>query len=160
MSPVSLAFLIVTISYSLDALPFKLHPKIVGGTPASPREFPYQVSLQAFNNFESIWDPICGGIIINSTTILSAAHCVLYNQRTNKDVTKFRVIAGEYNLEVREDSEQERLVESALPHPDWDSFNYRNDIGLYVLSEPLMFNDWVQPMKLPPKGHVSTGNLL
>lgn len=44
--------------------------RIVGGDIATIGQFPYQVSLQSYN------EHICGGSIISSTHILTAAHCV------------------------------------------------------------------------------------
>lgn len=44
--------------------------KIVGGDNASPGQFPYQVSLRKNKSH------FCGGSIIDSRTILTAAHCV------------------------------------------------------------------------------------
>jgi len=49
--------------------------KIVGGTIATPGEFPYQISLQRPSG--SSWSQSCGGSIYNEKTILTAAHCVI-----------------------------------------------------------------------------------
>lgn len=43
---------------------------IVGGNNAMGGQFPYQISLQYYGQH------ICGGSIISSTQILTAAHCV------------------------------------------------------------------------------------
>jgi len=44
--------------------------KIVGGDFAFEGQFPYQVSLFLDSSF------FCGGSLISSTTVLTAAHCV------------------------------------------------------------------------------------
>lgn len=44
--------------------------RIIGGEEAKDGEFPYQVSVQVFN------DHNCGGAIVSSKWILTAAHCV------------------------------------------------------------------------------------
>lgn len=46
---------------------------IVGGTPAALGEFPHQVSLQSSPSYSSHF---CGGSIIASDRVLTAAHCV------------------------------------------------------------------------------------
>ncbi|ESN95801.1 hypothetical protein HELRODRAFT_155168 [Helobdella robusta] len=47
-------------------------PSIVGGIEARPNEFPWQVSLQSKSGFH-----YCGGSVINSKWVLTAAHCVV-----------------------------------------------------------------------------------
>ena len=55
-------------------------PEIVGGTPATPGQFPYQVAL-VFRDAPGI--PVrgqfCGGSLIAPDTVLTASHCVIYD---------------------------------------------------------------------------------
>ena len=48
--------------------------RIVGGTYATQREFPFMVSLQT-----PLGDHSCGGVILTASEILTAAHCCLPN---------------------------------------------------------------------------------
>merc|ERR1719158_2442603 len=48
--------------------------RIVGGAPALPYQFPWQVVLYYYSG-DSL---LCGGSIISTKTILTAAHCVAY----------------------------------------------------------------------------------
>lgn len=45
-------------------------PQIVGGVPAEVGDFPYLVSMQLSGRH------YCGGSLLDSTTVLTAAHCV------------------------------------------------------------------------------------
>lgn len=83
-------------------------PEVVGGTPADPGEFPYQVAL-VFPDAPGI--PIrgqfCGGSLISPDTVLTAAHCVVWDIRRTPDgrlqpvtvpASAIEVIAGTTDL--------------------------------------------------------------
>lgn len=48
--------------------------KIVGGTEVTPNSLPFQISLQRKSG--NTYAHMCGGSILDETTILDAAHCV------------------------------------------------------------------------------------
>lgn len=50
-----------------------LKPRVIGGSYAARKQFPYQVglSLEVFGSY--YW---CGGVIIGERYVLTAAHCV------------------------------------------------------------------------------------
>ncbi|XP_069107720.1 trypsin beta-like isoform X2 [Argopecten irradians] len=54
--------------------------RIVGGGEATIRDNPWQVSLRSNNNH------ICGGVILNATVILTAAHCLGSSTHTSYSV--------------------------------------------------------------------------
>lgn len=56
--------------------------EIVGGTSASLADFPYIVSLTISGNL------LCGGVLLNANTVLTAAHC------SDIDPTTAKVRAG------------------------------------------------------------------
>ncbi|KAM9247103.1 trypsin I-P1-like [Leptosomus discolor] len=107
--------------------------KIVGGYTCAANSVPYQVSLNSGFHF-------CGGSLINSQWVLSAAHC--YKPR-------FQVQLGKHNLAVTELTEQ--LISSAkvIRHPGFSSATANNDIMLIKLAEPAQLNQAVQPVPLP-----------
>lgn len=49
--------------------------RIVGGQPADKNEYPWQVALKRTGSRK----PFCGGSILSSDTVLTAAHCELDN---------------------------------------------------------------------------------
>lgn len=66
----------------------KLQGRIVNGNEAESKQFPYQVSLRSVSSKGA---SICGGSIISSSFVLTAAHCT-------KGYSKFEVGVGSNNL--------------------------------------------------------------
>ncbi|KAF5278811.1 hypothetical protein FQR65_LT03498 [Abscondita terminalis] len=89
--------------------------RIIGGHDADFGEFPYQVSLQYRNRH------FCGGSIIASKWILTAAHCV-----------------DGYRLRISR----------AIVHEQFYQNQLKNDIALIVLSENVRISSSVQTVPL------------
>jgi len=107
---------------------------VVNGTPAAPGSVPHQVSLQDAEGH------ICGGSIVNATTIVTAAHCL-----EGLDPTALSIRAGAVNLTT--DDGQVRNVVSASSHPDYAQTGI-GDIATLKLDRPLDFNADVAPIAL------------
>ncbi|XP_023554855.1 coagulation factor IX isoform X2 [Octodon degus] len=109
--------------------------RVVGGENAKPGQFPWQVLLK------SDTEAFCGGSIINEKWVVTAAHCI-------HPGIKIEVVAGEYNIEKKEDTEQRRNVIQIIPHHSYNaSFNkYSHDIALLELDKPLTLNSYVTPI--------------
>ncbi|XP_030043505.1 trypsin [Microcaecilia unicolor] len=122
------AFLGAVVAFPIDD-----YDKIVGGYTCGRNALPYQVSLNAGYHF-------CGGSLINSQWVVSAAHC--YNTRIN-------VRLGEHNIATSEGTEQ--FIDSAkvIRHPSYNSRTLDNDIMLIKLSSAATLNAYVQPVALP-----------
>uniref|UniRef100_A0A672IHL7 pancreatic elastase II n=1 Tax=Salarias fasciatus TaxID=181472 RepID=A0A672IHL7_SALFA len=122
--------------------------RVVAGEDATPHSWPWQVSLQSDSSGR--WSHVCGGSLISSEWILTAAHCI--NDRYN-----YRVELGKHSLEASEDgSIAQRPVVHALCllYGFFARFFYRNDIALIKLSSPVTFSDTIQPACLPDQGLV------
>ncbi|XP_058810750.1 chymotrypsin-2-like [Phymastichus coffea] len=110
-------------------------PRIVGGKDASEGAYPYQVSLRRPTHF-------CGGSILNSRWILTAAHCV--QNREHTDVT---VVAGTVLLNSTDG--QTYQSEYIVWHNGFNMLVLRNDIALIRVDRDIQFNDKVRPISLP-----------
>jgi len=112
---------------------------IVGGVEAEKGEFPFIVGLRKGAHY-------CGGSIVNSEWIVTAAHC------SQSLPSAYSVVAGDhYNDEV-EESEQIRSVVEVIVHPDYNALKIDNDIAMMRISPPFNFDDFVQPIFIAPSG--------
>lgn len=94
---------------------------IVQGTRASPGEFTYLASLQTFQGFH-----FCAGVLIDTKTIVTAAHCVANGQ------TNFQIKLNTINIR------QGNLVRprAITVNPGYNGQGVDNDIAVIELTQP------------------------
>ncbi|XP_053431505.1 chymotrypsin-C [Nycticebus coucang] len=121
-----------------------LSARVVGGENAIPHSWPWQISLQYLK--DDTWRHTCGGTLIASNFVLTAAHCIS-NSRT------YRVALGKNNLEVPdEEGSLIVAVDTIHVHEKWNSLLVRNDIALIKLAEHVELSDTIQVACLPEEG--------
>ena len=101
--------------------------RIVGGENADQATWGWVVSLSIANTY------ICGGSIISSSWILTAAHCV-YDHIGSPII----VYAGSTTRWI---GSQTRQVEQVIVHSDYQPTSYANDVALLRLASPLRMAD-------------------
>jgi len=111
--------------------------KIVGGVEASENEYPWQVGLISS---QTSTRPFCGGSLISSKEVLTAAHC------TQSGVSW--VLLGEHDL-TASDGEQRLQVCSVTDHPQYDG-QVSYDFSILTLCNEVAFRTDIQPACLPP----------
>jgi secreted trypsin-like serine protease len=102
--------------------------KIVGGEQAETDTWGWAVSIRVSNSH------ICGGSVISSTYILTAAHCLA----SLKSISTLSVNAGSTYLSV---IRQQRSASQIYIHQNYDAKTFVNDIAVIGLSSPLNMND-------------------
>ncbi|KFP28603.1 Coagulation factor IX, partial [Colius striatus] len=124
----------------------KTETRIVGGSDSTRGEVPWQVHL-----VNSHGVGFCGASIINERWVVTAAHCL----QPGDNVT---AVAGEYNTNQDDHTEQRRKVVKILPHPTYDANvnKHHNDIALLELDSPLSFNSYVTPICLGNREFTNT----
>ena len=89
---------------------------------------------------------LCGGTLISSTHVLTAAHCV-ENKETRIDYhpSQIKVHLGEHNIDTTLGSD----VAEVIKHSRYNSATVDNDYAILRLSQPVSFTDKVSPACLP-----------
>ncbi|XP_023648055.1 serine protease 27-like [Paramormyrops kingsleyae] len=114
-----------------------LNTKIVGGEDAPPGSWPWQASLKQNGSH------ICGGSLINSIWVVTAAHCI-----GSESPHDWEVFVGLQTQEGSNPNGQGSVVSRVIVHPLYDSQTHDNDIALMQLSATVTFTDYVQPVCL------------
>ncbi|XP_056241364.1 chymotrypsin-like elastase family member 2A isoform X1 [Seriola aureovittata] len=119
--------------------------RVVGGDDVRENSWPWQVSLQyrSGSNFYHT----CGGTLISSQWVLTAAHCI--SSRT------YRVYLGKHNLKSNNEVGSIAISPAKIiVHENWDSYRIRNDIALIKLETPVTFSDTIMAACLPTSGDI------
>lgn len=116
--------------------------RIVNGEIATPHQFPYQVALLSTMD-QGVG--LCGGAVISTRTVLTAAHCV--------DIaSESTIIYGAHNRLIIEPSQQRlRVVAAAgqiILHPQWTPSLIQNDVATLQTATPVTLNAFVQIIPL------------
>ena len=117
-------------------------PKIIGGKPAPPGAFPWQVSLGVSWIADPFSAHFCGGSILSGKWILTAAHCA--ERLTPGQVV---VTAGTNQLVA---GATRRNVNRIIVHRSYNRQNQDNDIALLELRDPLPTGLAIQTVELFP----------
>ncbi|KAI4570722.1 hypothetical protein MJT46_006239 [Ovis ammon polii x Ovis aries] len=126
-------FIFLALLGAAVAFPVDDDDKIVGGYTCGANTVPYQVSLNSGYHF-------CGGSLINSQWVVSAAHCYK---------SGIQVRLGENNINVVEGNEQFISASKSIVHPSYNSNTLNNDIMLIKLKSAASLNSRVASVSLP-----------
>merc|ERR1712212_822856 len=88
----------------------------------------------------------------------SAGHCVQGEDTSSP--SHLQIVAGEYDQESKEGSEQTIVLSKIIQHEDYVGMAISNDISLLKFSEPLTFTEYVQAIDLPAPGHTASSDCI
>lgn len=113
--------------------PLQQQGRIVGGTVAGERRYPYLVSLlnvKPTSSGNKVFHA-CGGALVAPDVVLTAAHCV-------SAATRYAQI-GKFHMHTsrnRPNSVETRIVRDVSVHPGWHRPTFSNDLALLRLDSP------------------------
>ena len=96
--------------------------RIIGGSPVDPYSLPWQVGLVYPDSYRTF----CGGTLICSNLVLTAAHCM---------GEQFEIIAGEHKLNTPAGTRHR--VQNTIMHPDYDDWTANYDFAIVRLKDPV-----------------------
>lgn len=112
--------------------------EIVNGRYAKIEENPWQISL----NYEKIWfvdDHKCGGVILDTRWILTAAHCL------RDDMSKYFIRAGTADSTWFGNTYQ---IKNHIKHAWYDEKTFKHDVALFELTDDIPYTDKMKNIKM------------
>uniref|UniRef100_A0A182QLP0 Peptidase S1 domain-containing protein n=1 Tax=Anopheles farauti TaxID=69004 RepID=A0A182QLP0_9DIPT len=121
-------------------------PRITNGQEAIPGQFPYKALVLSEIGMLTTQ---CGGSILTQNYILTAGHCVMFDQ--NNKVAGGTVIVGAHDRTVMEPTQQRvRFASTGIHvHPQYSASNLRFDVAVIRVGTSIRFTASVQPVRLP-----------
>ena len=137
--------------------------RIIGGRPAKFGAFPWVAHIASSSLYSGgKYKYACSGSLIGVKYVLSAAHCIVVQNNTDRNPWPHRVKLGEYDIRTEIDcvgklcnkfGTQEIDVSKIIVHPQYKYYPLQptelNDITILVLKEPAKLNAFVRPVCLP-----------
>jgi len=115
----------------IDATYEEIRPdsvKILGGTESKSGDWPWMTALLSSDEPNSYQAQFCGGVLVGSSWILTAAHCV-----NGKSPGEIEVAVGAYDLSSLAVTRSQ--VKSIHIHPQYNATHIQNDIALLEIAQ-------------------------
>ncbi|KAJ3628034.1 hypothetical protein MTP99_015360 [Tenebrio molitor] len=124
--------------------------RIIHGKQSVRGAWPWQVSLQLLHPQFGFLGHWCGGVLISSEWLLTAAHCINNDLFNLPLAALWTAVLGDWDRDVEEKTEQRIPVEEIILHERFH--NFQHDIALMKLSRPVKLarDSRVRAVCLPP----------
>ncbi|CAH0702950.1 unnamed protein product [Spodoptera exigua] len=127
------------INRSFDTMRNKrTESRVVGGRPSQPAAWPWMVAVYRNGMFH------CGGVVINHSWVISAAHCVSKFWKYY-----YEVQVGMLRRFSFSPQEQSHRVTHVIVNQFYSQTDMKNDMSLLRVEPAIQFSRWVRPICLP-----------
>ncbi|CAG5043397.1 unnamed protein product [Parnassius apollo] len=116
--------------------------RIVGGSPAAEGSVPYMVAMSSGFLLRSF---MCGGSLISTRHVLTAAHCIAAVYSFGSLSSSLRVTVGTNRWNTGGTS---YTISRNVTHPNYAASTIKNDIGVLVVSSDVALSSTVQLVPL------------
>nr|CAD7458760.1 unnamed protein product [Timema tahoe] len=125
--------------------------RVVGGEESVPGKWPWMAAI--FLHGPKRTEFWCGGSLISSRHVLTAAHCTRDTRQRPFSARQFTVRLGDVDLSRDDEpsSPQTYHVTEVRAHPKFSRVGFYNDIAVMVLDRPSRRSRFVIPLCLPPQ---------
>lgn len=123
---------------------------VINGQAAVKGQFPWLAAY--YHNGVDNNGFICGGTLISSQSVITAAHCIHEKNGSPKHEYEAQFYIGKFYITSRND-EKNFIISSVsrfIVHPDWSSqsLSYDGDIAIVKLTRIIQFSDFIKPICL------------
>uniref|UniRef100_A0A8C5GIC4 Peptidase S1 domain-containing protein n=1 Tax=Gouania willdenowi TaxID=441366 RepID=A0A8C5GIC4_GOUWI len=119
--------------------------RIIGGSPAPRGSWPWLVNLQLDGGL------MCGGVLVDSSWVVTAAHCFAGE-------SYWTAVVGEFDITKTDPDEQYIIPPNSIIFLQFNPKTFNNDIALVELTSPVVLSEHVIPVCLPSATEPPTGS--
>lgn len=115
---------------------------ITNGYPTKEGDWPWHSAIFHISGVRSEYK--CGGTLINSKTVITAAHC-LYESGRQINAERVIIQLGKHNRELSSPNTQEFRAYRYIIHSGYNRRDFLNDVALIRLATEVIFTNYIQP---------------
>ena len=116
----------------------RAHTSVIGGAGVSISRFPFQVALYNPAAGSPMAGFFCGGVIVDATHVITAAHCLAGGGHGRGSVSReVEVLAGSTRLDHPDPGSVRDPAASVSVDPYYNPYTNDYDVGVVALAHPL-----------------------